>query len=401
MIKHISLAIAVLFAFALQAQQSIELKNPSFESFPRHGYAPKGWYDCGFPNETPPDVHPSMAGGEFKVTQPSQDQATYLGMVVRDNETWESVSQRLIQPLQKGKCYTFSIYLSRSLIYKSVSRVTEEEANYATPCRLRIWAGNAYCDKAFLLAESKEVINTRWLKKTFRFEPDDDYYHIQFEAFYKTPLLTAYNGNILLDNASEIMVIPCDEDEPIIATIDNIEDDPIDTAPPIVVSDPPKTEQVKKGTTPSPTPPKPTPSPLKETTPTSSTSTIAGLKRSEMKTGTEIRLDRVYFAADKADIRESSHEALDEIYTFLKENEDVIIEVGGHTNSIPAHDFCDRLSTARAKAVAEYLMDKGIDEDQIQYKGYGKRKLLVKNERNIMDRRKNQRVEIKILSMDS
>ncbi|MEM9888257.1 MAG: hypothetical protein AAF849_20350, partial [Bacteroidota bacterium] len=284
MSKHFSLAIAILCSFALQAQQSIELKNPSFESFPRHGYTPKGWYDCGFENETPPDVHPSMAGGEFKVTQPSQHQQTYLGMVVRDNETWESVSQRLIQPLQKGKCYNFSIYLSRSLIYKSVSRVTEEDANYATPCKLRIWAGNAYCDKAFLLAESKEVINTRWLKRTFKFEPDADYYHIQLEAFYETPMLSAYNGNILLDNASTITMIPCNEEEIIAEVPEEIEEEPITNAPAIVRNDLPSRPEptIKTGnTSTTPSTPPPTPVKVKE-----STATISGYKRSDLKKGT-------------------------------------------------------------------------------------------------------------------
>ncbi|MEM9885848.1 MAG: OmpA family protein, partial [Bacteroidota bacterium] len=154
---------------------------------------------------------------------------------------------------------------------------------------------------------------------------------------------------------------------------------------------------IKTGnTSTTPSTPPPTPVKVKE-----STATISGYKRSDLKKGTEIRIDRLFFQADKADIRESSFEALDEVYTFLKENEDVVIEVGGHTNSIPDHPFCDSLSTARAKAVAEYLIQKGIDENQIQYKGYGKRKLLNPNANTAMERRKNQRVEIKILSMNS
>jgi outer membrane protein OmpA-like peptidoglycan-associated protein len=387
---------ACLCTSFLSAQDTIELRNPSFEDFARHSYTPKGWYDCGFENESPPDVHPAQSGGEFKVTQAAFDKNTYLGLVVRDNETWEAVGQRLRVPLRKGKCYEFSIQIARSILYRSQSRITSEAANYATPCRLRIWAGNSYCNRAFLLGETKEITNTRWLRRDFKFEPDSDYYYIMFEAYYKTPILAPYNGNILLDNSSGIRVVPCDEDEQVIADND-VTDEDLDIAPPVSTPPPTTTRpQPKPPVEEEPvvtTPPRPVNPP--------STKTLAGIERSQLTAGKKIRLDRLFFEADKADIQQSSYEALDEVYEFLDENEDVTVEVGGHTNSIPAHPFCDSLSTARAKAVADYLIAKGIASSQIEYKGYGKRDLLVKNERSIQDRRKNQRVEIKILNIQS
>jgi outer membrane protein OmpA-like peptidoglycan-associated protein len=54
------------------------------------------------------------------------------------------------------------------------------------------------------------------------------------------------------------------------------------------------------------------------------------------------------------------------------------------------------LSTARAKAVADYLAAKGIDSKRLVYKGYGKRLPLVPNT-SAEGRKTNQRVEIKIL----
>ena len=74
--------------------------------------------------------------------------------------------------------------------------------------------------------------------------------------------------------------------------------------------------------------------------------------------------------------------------------------VGGHTNGIPPHDYCDKLSTARAEAVAKYLIQKGIEDERIQFKGYGKRKPIASNNSE-EGRKRNQRVEIKIISMDS
>jgi outer membrane protein OmpA-like peptidoglycan-associated protein len=90
---------------------------------------------------------------------------------------------------------------------------------------------------------------------------------------------------------------------------------------------------------------------------------------------------------------------LNEIYTFLASNPDVVVEIGGHTNGIPPDDYCDRLSTARAKAVAEHLVSKGIPKDRLQYKGYGKRQPVATNKSDY-GRKQNQRVEIKILSFN-
>ena len=192
-----------------QPEGVITLVNPSFEDMPRHSKPPRGWFDCGVPGETPPDVQPS---GTFSVTKPAVNGDTYLGMVVRDNDTWEMVSQRMSAPMKKGQCYAFSIYLCRSELYVSVSRKSDETANYTTPAKLRIYGGFDHCDKQYLLGETNLVINTRWLEYQFKFEPLDNYTHISFEAFYKTPTLFPYNGNILLDNASDITPISCNEE---------------------------------------------------------------------------------------------------------------------------------------------------------------------------------------------
>ena len=198
------------------AQKEIILTNPSFEDSPHPGHAPLGWYDCGdifFPNETPPDVHPAEDPVQaFGVTKTAFHGATYLGMVVRENDSWESVAQRLRSPLQKGKCYTFSIYLSRSHNYVSSIRGSNKRVNFTTPIQLRIWAGGEYyCKKTQLLDESNFVENTEWKKYTFSFSPSDNFTYITLEAFYKTPTLVPPNGNILLDNASSIKLISCDD----------------------------------------------------------------------------------------------------------------------------------------------------------------------------------------------
>lgn len=403
MMKHFALFLFVATSLTLNAQdQIIQLTNASFEGFPRESMVPRAWYDCGFPNESPPDVHPRIGGGEFNVSNAPQDQNTYLGLVVRDNDTWESISQRLTVPLKGGKCYAFSIYVARSLVYESQSRVTNERANYATPARLRIWGGNGYCDKTELLGETKEVINTRWLERIFKFEPKTDIYYITLEAFYKTPVLFPYNGNILLDNASNIRLMPCDDDVEEFWEAP-IADDDVTTEPAIAASTPtptpveePETQlppdvQVEDRVATTPTPAiKTVPQPRPERT-------IGGKRKEELREGEIIRMDKLFFEVDKAEIESTSFEVLDEVYEFLDAYEKVTVEIGGHTNGMCDAVFCDSLSTMRARAVANYLSAKGIDMERLQYKGYGKRQPVATN-RTPTGRRKNQRVEIKILS---
>lgn len=384
----LSLLFMATSILAFSQGEAIYLTNPSFEDMPRHSIAPSGWYDCGFPGESPPDVQPN---GEFGVTKPANHGATYLGMVVRDNDTWESVSQKLSRPLKRGQCYEFSLDLARSELYISLSRANNEQANYISPAKMRIWGGFGHCDKQFLLDETGLINKHQWMKYNFKFEPIADYTYITLEAFYETPTLFPYNGNVLVDNASPIQPIPCDE---------AVAEEPVNSEPakPDVV----KAEPAKPA--PKPQAPKPQkPAATAQATPKSppkpeGEKTIAGVKRSEMAKGLAIRLDKLYFEADSSRIESESFEFLNEVYDFLDDNKDVVIEIGGHTNGLPPDDYCDRLSTARAKAVADYLASKGIPRKRLQYKGYGKRQPVASNKTQY-GRRKNQRVEIKILEL--
>jgi len=370
------------------------LSNASFEDVPRQNHAPKGWFDCGFSDESPVDVHPQTAvspdsSGFFGVDAKAFDGNTYLGMVVRDNDTYEAVSQRIISgPLKAGKCYTFSIYMAKAKSYNSISRVSDERVNYDTPAKLRIWGGMSYCNRGEVLAESAPVKKNEWLQYNFRFEPKRDHKFIVLEAYYKTPVLFPYNGNLLVDAAGKIQPIACDNEPPPEAE-PSLSDVP--------EADPPAKEPVAKPVA-NPTP-KPT-SPAIVKTPTNKNATLAGKRISELRPGTVIRVNKLFFKADSSAISPISMATIDEISDFLIVHPNVTIEIGGHTNNIPSDAFCDKLSLARATSVVDELVQKGIDRDRLAPKGYGKRKPVATN-RTPTGRRRNQRVEIKVLSMGS
>ncbi len=117
----------------------------------------------------------------------------------------------------------------------------------------------------------------------------------------------------------------------------------------------------------------------------------------DLEVGQVLQVEKLFFKADAADIKEESYPVLDEIYDFLTNN-NVVVEIGGHTNSIPSDDYCFKLSDSRAKTVAEYLYGKGIPESQVSYKGYGKTEPIADND-TAQGRKRNQRVEIKILEV--
>jgi outer membrane protein OmpA-like peptidoglycan-associated protein len=278
-----------------------------------------------------------------------------------------------------------------------VSKLTENTANYNTAAKLRIYGGNDACDRAEMLAESNLIVHTRWIEYNFKFEPQADYSHILFEAFFNTPTLFPYNGNLLLDAASNLKLVPCNETEVIAEEVAEAQET-IATQPAVQ----PSPEIVQETPTP-PVPTPPTPQIQAEAPPVAQalvieSSSFADINQQELRTGTIIRTNQIYFEADKSTINERSFETLQQLYQFLNNNLNMRIEIGGHTNGLPPEAYCDQLSTARAKAVVEYLQRQGISADRLEFKGYGKRQRIASDD-TLEGRRKNQRVEIKILDL--
>jgi OOP family OmpA-OmpF porin len=81
--------------------------------------------------------------------------------------------------------------------------------------------------------------------------------------------------------------------------------------------------------------------------------------------------DRVYFDFDKADIKPEFESLLNETAEFIKSNPDVSVEIQGHTDSIGTEEYNLALSERRAKAVAAFLTDQGVNPDQLSTAAFG------------------------------
>lgn len=105
----------------------------------------------------------------------------------------------------------------------------------------------------------------------------------------------------------------------------------------------------------------------------------------------------VFFDFDKSELKEESIPELNRVINFLNKNENIRIAIEGHTDDQGENEYNMNLSKERARSVKKYLVDKGVSEARIEYKGYGETKPLMQGTTDAA-RAKNRRVEMVIIS---
>ncbi len=117
-----------------------------------------------------------------------------------------------------------------------------------------------------------------------------------------------------------------------------------------------------------------------------------------IEVGQVIPMNNIFFDSNESSLKSESYSELARVKMFLQEKNNLVIEIGGHTNGWCSHVFANELSTKRAKEVREFLIGEGIPADNIQFRGYGKTTPIASNDTKA-GRRQNQRVEMKILEI--
>lgn len=107
-------------------------------------------------------------------------------------------------------------------------------------------------------------------------------------------------------------------------------------------------------------------------------------------------LTGVTFETSRSVIRPSSFAKLDEVAEALLANPGVRVEISGHTDNMGADNVNQPLSEARAKAVREYLIGKGVAADRMEARGYGRTRPVATNSTSA-GRAENRRVEMSLL----
>ena len=113
-----------------------------------------------------------------------------------------------------------------------------------------------------------------------------------------------------------------------------------------------------------------------------------------------ISVENIYFDYNKADIKKESYIALNKVVAVLKNNENMKIEVNAHTDTQGTNDYNSKLSSKRAEAAKQYLIQKGVDSNRLIAKGFGETQPLVNCGDNCSEQEhlSNRRIEFIILN---
>ncbi len=123
--------------------------------------------------------------------------------------------------------------------------------------------------------------------------------------------------------------------------------------------------------------------------------------------GKIININPIYFDVNKSDIRPDAAFELDKIVRVLKDNPNMVIELGSHTDCRGSAKYNRNLSDKRAKSSAQYVKSKIDDPTRIYGKGYGESQLVndcacegaKKSKCSDDEHQLNRRTEFKIVKM--
>ncbi len=115
------------------------------------------------------------------------------------------------------------------------------------------------------------------------------------------------------------------------------------------------------------------------------------------KVGETVKLPNIYFYNNSARIVPKSESSLYDLLCAMQENPKLKIEIQGHICCQMVNDLAN-ISTARARAIYNYLLRNKIDRKRMKFVGYGVLRPIHKiPEQNQAEENENRRVEILIV----
>lgn len=117
----------------------------------------------------------------------------------------------------------------------------------------------------------------------------------------------------------------------------------------------------------------------------------------KVESGKTFELNNIYFATDSFNINKVTKSILTEFSNYLKENSNLKLLISGHTDDVGNKEDNLILSTNRAKSVYTFLVESGVDENRLNYKGFGEDRPIYDNSTR-KGRAKNRRTECTIVN---
>jgi outer membrane protein OmpA-like peptidoglycan-associated protein len=106
----------------------------------------------------------------------------------------------------------------------------------------------------------------------------------------------------------------------------------------------------------------------------------------------------VTFPTDSSDLNASFYEVLNSVGKVLKEFDQTVVEVAGHTDNTGSEAYNQGLSERRASSVSQYLQARDISGDRLITVGMGELRPVADNS-SAAGRQSNRRVEITMVPL--
>ena len=122
---------------------------------------------------------------------------------------------------------------------------------------------------------------------------------------------------------------------------------------------------------------------------------IIEINLEKLKIGSDLVLRNIFFNTNEYEILPASFTELATLTELLRSNKNLHIEIQGHTDNVGNELQNEKLSLNRAKAVYDFLLEKGISAQRLTYKGYGEARPVSNNDTE-ESRRRNRRTSFVI-----
>ncbi|WP_202842146.1 OmpA family protein [Luteimonas saliphila] len=129
----------------------------------------------------------------------------------------------------------------------------------------------------------------------------------------------------------------------------------------------------------------------------------AGTGIDVVRDGDTIKLnlpDGVTFDFNRTELKPQFYPALNNVAATLREYNQTIVEVSGHTDNVGGAAVNQRISEQRAQNVATYLIGQGLQRERFEVAGFGYRYPVADNSTE-QGRALNRRVEVRIVPLKS
>ncbi|GAB3987155.1 hypothetical protein GCM10028807_06330 [Spirosoma daeguense] len=122
-----------------------------------------------------------------------------------------------------------------------------------------------------------------------------------------------------------------------------------------------------------------------------------------LSVGDVVTIDNIYYDLDRFSLRADAARELDKVVATMRKYPSLVIEIRSHTDSRGDADHNKALSTQRAKAVANYLVSKGISRKRMTAVGMGETQLVNNCTDGVIcteaEHQRNRRTEFRVVEI--